>query len=266
MDVTRERTNVGDGFDVRSLALRYREGHIAGEHTHPWAQLIYATSGLMHVTVNHQMWFVPPTRAIWVPADTPHWIAFKGEVAMRTLYVSGARSEPIKRNVKVLEVSPLLSSLILHILSIGMLEPKIPEQDRLAGVLVDLVSAAPKLDLALPLPRDLRARKLADKFRLEPFDKRDLDSMAAETGASLRTLQRCFSAETGMTIDAWRQKARMVHSAANLSSGSSVTGAALDCGYNSTSAFIVAFKKQFGVTPGKFDPIAPGKDKTVDLK
>jgi AraC-like DNA-binding protein len=66
-------------------------------------------------------------------------------------------------------------------------------------------------------------------------------------------LQRFFSEETGMTIEAWRQKARLVHSAAALSEGASVTDAALDCGYDSTSAYIAAFRKQFGVTPGRFE-------------
>jgi AraC-like DNA-binding protein len=33
-----------------------------------------------------------------------------------------------------------------------------------------------------------------------------------------------------------------------------VTAAALDCGYESPSAFITAFKRQFGVTPGRFRP------------
>ncbi|MQT72009.1 helix-turn-helix domain-containing protein, partial [Pseudomonas sp. FSL R10-0071] len=33
--------------------------------------------------------------------------------------------------------------------------------------------------------------------------------------------------------------------------GGSVTLAALSCGYESTSAFIAAFKKMFGFTPGE---------------
>lgn len=36
-----------------------------------------------------------------------------------------------------------------------------------------------------------------------------------------------------------------------LAEGQSVTGAALDTGYSSVSAFIAAFKQTFGVTPGK---------------
>lgn len=35
-------------------------------------------------------------------------------------------------------------------------------------------------------------------------------------------------------------------------SGGGVTEAALGSGYDSPSAYIAAFRKQFGVTPGKF--------------
>lgn len=245
-------TTPGDGFDVRSLALTYRDGHAIDMHEHPWAQLIYARSGLMHVTAGDRVWFVPPTRAIWVPPRTPHAIGFKGEVALRTLYIADARAAPIARTVEALEVTPLLGELIVHVLSLGMLDPTRADHNRLAGVLIDLVAAAPGLDLALPLPRDARALRLAERLRMHPADKRDLEALAVEAGASLRTLQRCFADETGFTIDAWRQKARLVHSAAALAAGASVTDAALDCGYDSASAYIAAFRKHFGVTPGRF--------------
>jgi AraC-like DNA-binding protein len=48
--------------------------------------------------------------------------------------------------------------------------------------------------------------------------------------------------------------ARMIHAAAALSSGGSVTAAVLDCGYDSVSAFITAFRRQFGETPGRYRP------------
>jgi AraC-like DNA-binding protein len=244
----------GDGFDVRSLACTYRDGHLMDAHTHSYAQLVYARSGVMHVSADGRVWFVPPTRAIWIPHGVEHRIGIKGEVALRTLYVAPERAGALKRNVEALEVSALLSELILHILGIGMLDPKIAEHDRLAGVLMDLIAMAPGTDLALPLPRDARALRLAEHLRGDPADRRDLEALAGEAGASLRTLQRCFSDETGLTIEQWRQKARLVHSAARLAGGASVTDAAMDSGYDSPSAYIAAFRRQFGVTPGRFAP------------
>jgi AraC-like DNA-binding protein len=114
-----------------------------------------------------------------------------------------------------------------------------------------LRSARPQ-DLALPLPRDRRALALAAHLRDRPEDRRDLGVLAHEVGASPRTLQRLFPSETGLTIEAWRRKARLIDAAAGLSSGAGVTAAAFDCGYRNVGAFITAFKHQFGVTPGRY--------------
>lgn len=243
---------VRERFDVRSLSLTYHDGHDVPAHRHDWAQLVYARSGMMRVLADGQIWLVPPTRAIWIPARTEHQFSVKGEVAFRTLYVAADRSNSVRRKIGALEVTPFLGELILHILSLQMLDPHVPAHDRLAGVLVDLIDDAPTIDLMLPLPNDARARRLADHFQSHPDDRSDLPQLAARVGASVRTLQRCFIAETGITVDAWRQKARLIASTAALANRRSVTVAALECGYDSPSAFIAAFKKQFSVTPRQF--------------
>ena len=244
--------DLGDGYDVRSLGLTYREVHVLGEHTHPWAQLIYAKTGLMHVETPSHAWFVPPTKAVWVPPGVTHRILFHGEVVMRTLYIAQPRAMPVQRSTTTLEVSPLLSHLIQHIQSIKMLNPNISQHDHLAGVLIDLIVAAPEIDMALPCPKDARAVRLANYLRANPADKRDLNTLSKQFATSLRTMQRYFVNETGLSLDAWRQKARLIQSVTKLVSGASVTAAALDCGYDSSSAYIATFKKQFGVTPGRF--------------
>lgn len=241
-----------DLHDVRSLAATYRDGHHVGSHCHAWAQLIHATSGVMRVRADKGVWLVPPTRALWIPPGIEHEFFVKGEVAFRTLYVAPARAGFVTRSVGTLEVSPLLRELILHILALQILDPNLPDQDRLAGLLTDLLNTAAAIDLKLPLPSDPRARRLADHFQISPGDTNGLQSLAAMTGASMRTLQRLFVAETGMTFDAWRQKARLIASTVLLAEGAKVTTAALDCGYDSPSAFIAAFKRQFAMTPRQF--------------
>jgi AraC-like DNA-binding protein len=133
-----------------------------------------------------------------------------------------------------------------------MLKPTVPEQDRMAGVLTDLLAEARREDLHLPLPIDPRACALAKRLQHNPGDPDDLTALASASGASLRTLQRLFPKETGLTLNAWRQKARLIHSVACLASGASVTTAALDSGYQSVSAFIEAFSRQFSQTPGRY--------------
>jgi AraC-like DNA-binding protein len=243
---------LGDGFCVRSAATTYPDGWRLDRHDHPWGQLAFCNSGVMRVTSDAAAWLSPPTRAIWLPAGAPHEIVMQGEVASRFLYVAPELAAPLPRAPRVLEVVPLLRELILHILRIRMLDPRRPEHDRLAGLLIDLLLVARPLDLALPLPRDRRALAMAERIQADPAESANLTALAREAGASLRTLQRLFPTETGLTLEAWRQKARLIAGAASLSAGAPVTGAALDCGYESPSAFITAFKRQFGVTPGRF--------------
>jgi AraC-like DNA-binding protein len=86
----------------------------------------------------------------------------------------------------------------------------------------------------------------------QPGAEASLAELARGAGASLRTLQRLFLAETGLSLDAWRGRARMQQAVVSLSNGAPVTEAALECGYQSPSAFIAAFKRTFGSTPGRY--------------
>lgn len=242
-----------DRFEVRSLAVTYRDGFSISEHDHPWGQLVYGISGVMRVSAGDTVWFVPPTRAVWLPPGRPHRIAMQGEVAMRTLYLAPARTTGLPLETIALEVSPLLRELILHTLKIGMLDRQIDEQSRLADVLTDLIREAPLGQLRLPMPTDPRARAAAEWFQKNPAGRSDLNTVARQAGGSLRTLQRHFSRDTGVSMEAWRQKVRLINAVAVLCSGANVTDTALACGYDSTSAFIAAFKKQFGVTPGRYN-------------
>jgi AraC-like DNA-binding protein len=242
----------GVGFLVRSLASTYPDGFTIADHDHPWGQLVYGRSGAMQVRADGQSWLTPPTRAIWLPAHRPHAIRMQGAVAMRTLYLAPAISGGLPHDAAVLEVGPLLRELILHILGRGMLGPEPPSEARMAAVLVDLIAAAPREDTALPLPADARALAVAERLQADPQDRAGFPELARTAGASLRTLQRVFPRETGLSLEAWRQKARLIHAAAALSGGAAVTSAALDCGYESVSAFIGAFRRQFGITPGRY--------------
>lgn len=252
MSLARHNTCDPDGFPVRGLAATYPDGFKLDAHTHPWAQLVYAASGVMRVATPAAAWLVPPTRAIWVPGGTPHEIEMRGAVAMRTLYLAPSGEDARLGACRAIEVAPLLRELILHIVRIGLLDADDPTHARLEALLVDLLAAGETAPLELPLPTDARARAFADRVLAEPGAEASLAHMAKGAGASLRTLQRLFQAQTGLPLETWRGRARMQQAVVSLSAGAPVTEAALDAGYQSASAFIAAFKRTFGVTPGRY--------------
>ncbi len=236
---------------LRTLACTYYGGYHIPPHRHDWAQLIYAASGVMRVRTRDRYWVVPPARAIWAPAGVEHEIWAKGDFVMRTLYLDIDLAALLPHVSFALDVSPLLRELILHAVSLGLLDDGDPGHVRLAGVIADQLGAASELPLSLPWPRDARAMRLADRLRDDPACDLELAELARAAGASARTVQRLFLAETGLRFAEWRQRLRLLHGASLLGAGASVTQAGLDAGYAGTSAFIAAFRRQFGHTPAR---------------
>ena len=69
---------------------------------------------------------------------------------------------------------------------------------------------------------------------------------------SRRTFTRIFRAETGMSFGEWRQQACLFAALPRLAAGESVTGLALDLGYESPAAFTSMFKRMLGAPPSRY--------------
>jgi AraC-like DNA-binding protein/catechol 2,3-dioxygenase-like lactoylglutathione lyase family enzyme len=236
---------------VRTLAVTYSDGYHIPAHTHGWGQLVYAASGVMRVRAGDTLWLVPPAQAIWAPAGVRHEIWARGDFAMRTLYLSPELADALAKDCRAVEVAPLLRELILEIVRVQMLSDSEPSQRRLAEVAVDLIAGAAVLPVSLPMPRDPRAVRVAERLKDDPACETELGELSSDAGASARTMQRIFLDETGLRFSEWRQRLRLLHAASLIGEGVSVTDAGLEAGYASTSAFIAAFRKRFGRTPAR---------------
>jgi AraC-like DNA-binding protein/quercetin dioxygenase-like cupin family protein len=241
-----------DAVQIRTLAVGYSHGYVIPPHSHEWGQLIYASQGVMSIQTANSWRVVPPRRAVWVPAGIEHQIEMSGAVSMRTIYLIPALSDSLPPECCVVNVSPLLRELILHAVRIGMLDETVPEHQRLIGVILDQLGTLDTVPLQLPIPGDRRALKVAQVLRNNPGTTLSLDRLAKEAGATRRTIERLFSSETGMSFGRWRQQVVLLHALRLLASGESVTGVALEVGYESTSAFIAMFKRALGTTPGRY--------------
>ena len=236
-------------FEVRTLAATYYGSHHIPPHTHPWGQLIYADQGVMRVYAGDRLWVVPSTRAIWAPPGVRHEIWAQGTFAMRTLYLAPRIARLVFDECKAIIVGALLRELVLRIVEEEMLDGREAKHRRLIGVLIDLLLATETLPLSLKMPKDPRAKKVAERLQGNPSDAADLEELGKAAGASARTLQRLFRAETGLNLGEWRRRLRLLHAVTLLDTGSSVTEAGFEAGYQSTSAFVAAFHAAFGTTP-----------------
>jgi AraC-like DNA-binding protein len=233
---------------IRTYPVTFLHDVTEADHDHAWHQLTFATRGHLEVITAAARHLVPADRAVWVPAGTPHTEIMRAPISMRSIYVSTLAPHPAADRVRTIAVTPLLRELILHITRIGALDRRVPAQARLVGVLLDQLATAHDVSLALPSPRDPRARRFAELVTRVPGDDASIATLARAAGASLRTLERCFLTETGIAVGEWRRRVRLFHALRLLEDGRSVTEVALEVGYATTSAFSHAFVRQFGRT------------------
>ena len=238
--------------EIASVSADLPRGHIIPEHFHPEDQLLFASRGVMTLRTREGIWVVPPLRGVWIPARTPHSVTMCAPVSMRTLYFLPKLCRALPRKCFVLGVSPLLRELILHACKFQRLSRKVAVQRRVVELLVDQLKAVETAPLQLPYPVDRRAQRIAIELAKNPSDQKTLKAHCKECGASQRTIQRLFVEETHMSFARWRQQLRLLHALQFLACGEKVISAALESGYNSTSAFIAMFRKQLGTTPTRY--------------
>jgi AraC-like DNA-binding protein len=180
-----------------------------------------------------------------------------GPVKMRTLYIGSPAAAGLPQGCRVVGVSALLRELILRAVELPVLYDEGGAAGRVAALIFDELRLLPTLPLHLPKPRDARLERLCQALRANPADQRTLEEWGAVVGASARTLARGFVKETGMSFAAWRAQVRLLAALARLAAGEKVTAVALDLGYDNVSAFIAAFRRVHGTTPGRWAHDAP---------
>jgi len=227
-------------------------GTAFGTHWHPLHQLACSDRGLLRIRSEHGTWLLPPSLALWIPANVPHAVESEGDAVMRSAYVDPVSCPHIDwRDPTVVEVTPLLRALVEH-LDRTDLTPDARARAEL--VLLDELRPVPVTSVSVPEPRDPRARAVAAGLRAHPSDSRPLAAWGGQVGASARTLARLFVAETGLGFGQWRERLRMQAALPFLAEGLPIESVARRVGYASASSFTAAFHRVVGVTPRQYFP------------
>jgi AraC-like DNA-binding protein len=237
------------GVSISTLAWDYPAGYLVPEHAHGSDQLIYATRGVMELSVGQSFWLIPPHFALWIPARTAHRIRMPAAVAMRTLYLRRRLAPGLPDACTVMHVTPLLRELIVEAVRAGQLRNGNRMHRALRDLLVAQLRTATPIPTGVTLPRDRRALAVAQALLADPARGTALHALCARAGASVRTIERAFRKEVGMDFESWRRQIRLMKGIELLVEGRSVKEVAFEVGYRQPSAFVQMFRKTMGTTP-----------------
>ena len=250
--MSRKRHTIADEphLIVRCLDVTYSAGTRTGAHAHAWHQLVHASTGVLNVRTDRGAWVLPAGRALWVPAGMTHRVDFVSAARLRTLYVRPQAGDALPNRIGVVTVSPLLRELIGRAIRYRMLDARQPIDAALAMLILDEFrhSGAPPFEL--PQPHSPALRRVAELF--ETGGNPGTAALARAAGLGKRTLERRFRVETGMSPARWQRHRRFLTAVERLAGGASVKAVAAEAGYAGPSAFVAAFRREFGVTPARY--------------
>jgi AraC-like DNA-binding protein/quercetin dioxygenase-like cupin family protein len=235
------------------MVKHYASKFIIDDHSHERHQLLYATSGLMQLYIDNEIWLVPNDRAIFIPAGMVHSIKMLSDVVMRTLYIDVNSGSKSSKTLKAISVKPLMRELIT---ALG--EEKINYQhdsraEKIAQLIELELQFAKNVPLIIPLPQDPRLQQVCAALMKNPADNKTLYQWGVKYGGSERTFSRLFNNELGLSFRRWRQLVRFHYAFELLAKNKSIKHVATACGYLSPSAFTAAFQQYSGHTPSNIN-------------
>lgn len=232
------------------------EGH---QHQHRQGQLILALHGAVTCTAQSGVWIVPPDCGLWVPGGVPHSNRVTSNARLTYLFVEpGAAMLPAE--CCTLSVSPMLREMIHRIADLSESDARDAHVDRLVRVMLDELALMPRERLELPVSDHPKIALIAAALLANPSDRRTLGQWAEHVAVSERSLKRLMVLETGLSFGRWRRQLHLVIALRELAGGATVQQVAGDLGYESTTAFIVMFKKALGTTPSRYFADRPSSD------
>jgi AraC-like DNA-binding protein len=242
---------------LRAFVEGYPEGGRVDRHAHDLDQLAVISRSAAIIETEDVYVVHPCMQALWLPAGVYHSVFSPKPFYLHSLYfppgTMRAGNADAQSGPQVLGMNSLARELVLFLSETPRASQRGPRHAHALALLTELLADAKVDSFSLPRPRSDRARKLADHLTAHPHDGRSLEVIAGEVGgASLRTFERLFQDETGLSLAVWRRQSRLLTSLTLLAEGKSIAEAAHAVGYDSAGAFSTAFKQCFGVSPSNY--------------
>ncbi|CDG22022.1 conserved protein of unknown function [Xenorhabdus poinarii G6] len=263
-----------DRLDVPVAGIAAEMGHHdSGFHQHKRGQLLFTQQGCIKITLANQISILPPTRVAWIPPGTRHRAEMRGSVGYRSIYFDidylnthyllPSETAFFSTQSEVLEATSLLQVLLERIATSSFdVDWYQGKGANLLAVFFDEIRDARREVTLLPLPFDRRLARLSFEQLPPPLHR-----LAADVGASEKTITRLFQRETGMNYQQWRQQWRLVKAVELLVQNKTLSYVAQELGFSNDSAFVTFFRKAMGRPPREYiNNDTPNISVNVDMR
>ena len=250
--MSQDRHGPDDSGDAAGIVVRsfpMGRGARFDWHAHEKHQLVWGAAGVLTVGTEAATWVLPPTRALWVPAGVSHEVRAGDAATMTAAYLRPGTCAVTWTEPTTVRAGGLLGELTTYLAGDQL---DAPRRRRAEEFLADVLEPVPAATIDVRLPGDERAAEVAAALLADPASRATLAQWGRRVGASERTLARAFLAGAGVPFGRWRTLARLAAALPLLAAGKPVGNVARAVGYENPSAFVAAFRRETGATPGTY--------------
>lgn len=225
-------------------------------HYHERGQLVYVESGFQYITIEEKIYLLPQNHAIWIPSRAFHKTNSHSEkIKLMIMFADLHKKDPFYQEVNVFSVPPVLKEMIKYAERWSKLTVKNNDETVFLKALFNELPhfVEHSLKLHICLPKDRRLNKVI--AHLHDYYRNDIkiEDLADRAHLSLRTLERIFKKETGLTLTKYQQILRIIKSLELLSSGNlTISETAFEVGYKSVQAYTRSFQSVMQFRPTDF--------------
>lgn len=242
------------GFDLGTrdgvLVLRYESGgrlEIGASREDFLHQIHWSPDGPLAAEFDSQHVWLAPGQGLWARRAVSHYVRASTRQTVYRLCLRQAGPQLEGVSAAVVELSEAAQDAVLR-----LCEPTCSATEAASLRSTLLTGTVPRHEASAPVTGGRGyAATVVRAVAADPTDTAGLAAWARRLHVSSKTLQRDFQRTYGTTFSAWRAEERLTV-ARLLLARHPVSEVAELVGYASASAFVAAFGREFGQSPGAF--------------
>lgn len=219
-------------------------------------QLVYVESGFQYLTVEGKMYLLPQNHAAWIPPNALHKTNSHSErIRLMIMFFDVHEEDPFYHQVNVFSIAPVLKEMIKYAEKWSMNTDENSDENIFLKALYNELPnfAADSIQLHISLPQDKRLTQAINYLNTHYTEDLKMEDLSDIASLSLRSLERIFKKETGLTLIKYQQMLRIIKSLELLSANEwTISEIAYQVGYKSLQAYTNSFHSVMQYRPSEF--------------
>lgn len=219
--------------------------HDEYQHTHQRYQLTYVAEGYQYFHIEQKIYLVPQNHIIWIPADREHGTTSEAKtVHLMVVLFQSVPEKDFYKDVHVFPAPAVLKEMLFYASKWNKLLTRDDEQQLFLRAMLNSLPnfCEENSGLQIPVPADSRLIPICSYINANYRYNFDIHELAKKAKMSVRSLQRIFKQETGITLQKYMQSIRILKSIELIDTQRyTLSEIAYQVGYQSLPAFTSSY-------------------------